>query len=188
MVPSFTKVSIQSLLAIFLLIGCGLAIAEELGSDPIHIEADRMESDPQKESVIFSGSVEAIQGEVTINADTMEVNYFPADTQGAERAEDEKITQKVKNIVAQGNVKIIKKDLIATGNTMTYFSAEQEIRLSGNAKAWQDQNQVSGENIYLYLNEGRSVVEGSSTDGQRVKAYIYTGGSLDSETVPAKPE
>ena len=179
---------IHSLLSILLLSVCGLTIAEELGSVPIHIEADRMESDPQKDVVIFTGSVQAKQGDVTIQADTLKVNYLPADMQGTEQAENENITQKIKNIVAQGNVKITKNDLIATGNTMTYFSTKQEIRLSGNAKAWQDQNQVSGENIFLYLDEGRSVVERSSKEGQRVKAYIHTDEAIVPEKVPDNSE
>jgi lipopolysaccharide export system protein LptA len=32
---------------------------------------------------------------------------------------------------------------------------------------------VSGEKIVLYLDEGKSVVESSSSEGERVKAYIY---------------
>ncbi len=182
------SIIIHTLISILLLVGCGFAFAEELGAVPIHIEADRMESDPQKDVVIFSGSVQAKQGDVTIHADTMEVNYLPAEEQGAEQAENEKISQKIKNIVAQGNVEITKEDLVATGNAMTYFSTKQEIRLSGNAKAWQGQNQVSGENIILYLDEGRSVVERSSEVGQRVKAYIYTDGAIGSEKVSDNPE
>jgi lipopolysaccharide export system protein LptA len=54
------------------------------------------------------------------------------------------------------------------------FNAEKRIViLSGNAKAWQEKNMVSGEKIILYLDEGRSVVERSTAEGERVKAFIY---------------
>lgn len=158
---------------------------EPEASLPIHIEADRMESDPQKDVIVFSGSVQAEQGEVVITADKMTVNYFAAES---DQAEPQGLANKIDNILAQGNVKIIKEDLVATGNNMTYFSVEKKVSIFGNATAWQAQNRVSGENITLYLDEGRSVVERSSEEGQRVKAYIYTDGTTGNEQRPAEPK
>ena len=63
------------------------------------------------------------------------------------------------------------------------FNAEKRIvTLFGNAKAWQDQNMVSGEKIVLYLNEGRSIVERGAVEGERVKAFTDPG-SQENKTV-----
>jgi lipopolysaccharide export system protein LptA len=43
---------------------------------------------------------------------------------------------------------------------MTYLSRERQVILTGNAKAWQNRNMVSGEKIVYYLDEGRSEVSG----------------------------
>jgi lipopolysaccharide export system protein LptA len=164
-----------------------IALADEqpAAEAPVYIEADRMESDQQRDVVVFTGSVEAKQGDIVINADEMTVNYSAAaaDKSGNE-SQNEKITQKIKTILAKGNVKIVKGDWIATGNTMRYFSSERKVRLSGNARAWQDQNQISGEHIIMYLDEGRSVVERSGPEGERVKAHIYTDGTIGAEKRP----
>jgi lipopolysaccharide export system protein LptA len=89
----------------------------------------------------------------------------------AEAAAD--LSQKIEKITAQGNVKIIQGDWIAAGDTMDFNADTRIVTLAGNAKAWRDQNMVSGEKIVLYLDEGKSVVESSSREGERVKAFIY---------------
>ncbi len=163
-----------------------IALAGDPAADaPIYIEADRMESDQLQDVVVFTGSVQAKQGDIVIHADEMTVNYSTAaPKKTGNEPQNEKITQKINTILARGNVKVVKDDWVATGDTMRYFSSERKVRLSGNAKAWQGQNQISGERIIMYLDEGRSVVERSGPEGERVKAYIYTGGTIGSEKRP----
>lgn len=147
----------------------GLAAAVENKPEPIHIEADRMESYQQRDEVLFSGNVEARQGDIIIRADEMTVTYLQTDK---EKPADS-LTQKADKIFSRGNVKIVSKDWTATGDAMEYFSKNREMILHGNAKAWQDNNLVTGETIRLYLDEGKSVVEKGGKNGKRVKAFIY---------------
>ena len=56
---------------------------------------------------------------------------------------------------------------------MDFNAADRIVILAGNATATQEQNMVSGEKIILYLNEGKSIVESSSQEGERVKAFIH---------------
>ena len=185
----FRSLMISILLPILLSAGItSIALAAEPTAEaPVYIEADRMESDQQRDVVVFTGSVQAKQGDIVITADTMTVNYSTAAPEKiGNEPQGDTMTQKIKTILAQGNVKVVKGDWIATGNTMRYFSSERKVRLSGNAKAWQDQNQISGEHIIMYLDEGRSVVERSGPEGERVKAYIYTDGTIGSEKPPQK--
>ena len=141
---------------------------------PIQIEADRMETSQESGGVLFSGNVQASQGNLIINADEMTVQYVkegPGPDAAAARAED--LTRKIEKILARGNVKIVQDDWVAAGDTMDFNADARIVTLAGNAKAWQDKNMVSGEKIVLYLDEGKSVVERSSREGDRVKAFIY---------------
>jgi len=142
---------------------------------PIQIEADRMETSQEENIVIFSGHVRANQNDLIINADSMTVRYSGTEIQPNSTTDVpvKGLSRQIDKITAKGNVKIIQGDWLATGNTMNFDSDKRIVILSGNAKAWQDQNMVSGEKIILFLNEGRSVVERSTEEGERVKAFIY---------------
>jgi len=164
----------------FVLLICWAPLArgqETITSAPIQIEADRMETSQDTNAVLFSGHVRANQDNLVINADTMTVHYTGnKDMQEAQTsAPVEGPTQKIARITAKGNVEIVQGDWVATGNNLDFNADKRIAILAGNAKAWQDQNMVTGEKITLYLNEGRSVVEGGSAEGERVKAFIYPG-------------
>lgn len=151
-------------------------------SSPIQIEADRMES-VQEESIIrFSGHVEAKQDDLIIHADQMTVNYVKPPTGSQAAATGGSGQQKINKIIAAGNVKIVQNDWVAVGNSMDYIADERKVILTGNAKAWQGKNMVAGETIILYLDEGKSVVERSKEEGERVKALIYPASE------PAEPK
>lgn len=143
-------------------------------SEPIQIVADRMETSQKDGAVLFSGNVQANQGSLIIRADNMTVQYTRAE---AEKAADTgtatDLKQQIEKILARGSVKIVQGNWVAAGDTMDFNASDRIVILTGNAKAWQDQNMVSGEKIILYLDEGKSVVEKSERPGERVKALIY---------------
>ena len=149
-------------------------------SAPIAIEADRMETSQEENAVFFSGNVRASQGRLFINADEMTVRYSPgkagADVSATAAASP---GQKIEKILARGNVRIVQGEWTASGDTMDFKADEHIVIITGNAKAWQEQNMVSGEKIILYLDEGKSVVEGGPRAGERVKAFIYPSSPDD---------
>ena len=155
-------------------------------SAPIQIEADRMETSQEESVVVFSGHVRAKQSDLIINADAMTVRYTGSEIQPNSSTDipAERMSRKIDKITAKGNVEIVQGDWVATGDTMDFNADKRIVILSGNAKAWQDQNMVSGENIVLYLDEGRSVVERSSLEGERVKAFIYPGSPDNKSSKP----
>ena len=155
-------------------------------SAPIQIEADRMETSNEKNVVVFSGHVRANQSDLTINADAMTVRYTGTGVQpnSATDIPAEGLSRQIDKITAKGNVEIVQGDWVATGDTMDFNSDKRIVILSGNAKAWQNQNMVSGEKIVLYLDEGKSVVERSTVEGERVKAFIYPGSPENKDNKP----
>ena len=180
-----------SLLIVLLICWAPLARGQEtITSAPIQIEADRMESSQDKNIVLFSGHVTANQDNLVINADTMTVHYTESknmpEAQGS--APGEGSPQQIARITAKDHVKIVQGDWVATGNTLDYNADKRIAILAGNAKAWQDQNMVTGEKITLYLNEGKSVVEGSAAEGERVKAFIYPGSKESDDAANSAPK
>ncbi|XOF34137.1 MAG: lipopolysaccharide transport periplasmic protein LptA [Candidatus Electrothrix sp. YB6] len=141
---------------------------------PINIEADRMVSQEEKNSVVFTGNVDASQGKVTIRTDEMTIYYEP---ENPKKGKDQ--SRKVKKMICIGNVEVTQEDWLGTGKRMDYFADERKVILQGDAKAWQGKNMVSGSTITYYLDEKRSVVdhaEATATEGSkkpaRVKATI----------------
>jgi lipopolysaccharide export system protein LptA len=123
--------------------------------EPINIEADRMISQEEKNSVVFMGNVDASQGKVTIRTDEMTIYYKP---NGPKKAKSQ--AQKVDKMICVGKVKVTQEDWLGTGDRMDYFADARKVILKGNAKAWRGQNMVSGKSITYYLDEKRSEVDG----------------------------
>jgi lipopolysaccharide export system protein LptA len=141
--------------------------ANPANKSPINIEADRMVSLEQKNSVLFSGNVVATQADVRIRANEMTVFYAESDKEQG---------QEVTKINCVGKVEVTRGDWLGTGNTMDYLAGERKVILSGGARAWQGKNQVTGETITYFMDEGRSEVTPSQTatgkQGGRVNATI----------------
>lgn len=127
---------------------------------PIHIEANRMTSTERTNSVVFTGKVDAKQGDVRIRSDEMTVYYTQEDK---DKKAEKTASQQVEKLVCIGNVEITRGEWLGTSEKMTYLSKERQVILTDNAKAWQHQNMVSGDKIIYYLDEGRSEVIGDKT-------------------------
>ena len=150
-------------------------------SAPINIEADRMVSQEKDNSVIFSGNVDARQGDLMIRTDEMTV-YYTGDATNSGQG-----SSQVKKLVCLGNVQISQGSWLGTGKRMDYYAQGRKVILSGDAKAWQGQNMVAGKTITYFLDEGRSIVEGPAQAAEagpkgkggkpgRVKAVIQPKG------------
>lgn len=146
---------------------CAQVTAEE-SSAPIHIEADRMLSQEDKNSVVFIGNVDAKQGDVTIRSDEMTVYYTQSDNKSGKQS-----SSQVNRLICKKNVEVVQDDWLGTGNRMDYYAKDRKVILSGNAKAWQGQNMVSGKTIIYYLDEKRSIVEQDPAKSGRVKAVLH---------------
>lgn len=124
---------------------------------PINIEADRMVSQEKDNSVIFSGNVDARQGDLLIRTDEMTVHYTGDGKRGDQGS------SQVKKLICLGNVQISQGSWLGTGQRMDYYAEGRKVILSGDAKAWQGQNMVAGKTITYFLDEGRSIVEAPDT-------------------------
>lgn len=172
--------SILSVVISFAIGGAADTLAAEA---PIHIESNRMTSTEKTNSVVFSGDVDAKQGDVRIRADEMTVYYNALESSAKQPASkdkkkpdgpqgEKKTSQQVEKLICTGNVEVSRGEWLGTAKKMLYLSKERQVILTENAKAWQGQNMVSGEKIIYYLDEGRSEVIG----GTKATAGEGTGG------------
>lgn len=127
---------------------------------PIYVEADHMSSTEVSNTVLFTGNVDAKQGDLRIRSDKMTVYYDDPDTPEAKKAGN--TTQRIEKLICIGNVEITRENWLGTSEQMTYLSGSRQVILTGNAKAWQGQNMVTGEKIIYYMDEGRSEVVGGT--------------------------
>jgi lipopolysaccharide export system protein LptA len=129
--------------------------------EPVEISADRLEADDLAKTLVFIGNAVAKQGEVTISGDRLTIHYPP---EGGD----------VERIVAEGNVRIVQGERVATGHRGEYFRAEERAVLTGTPRVSEGANSVQGHEITLFLRENRSVVKGGA-DG-RVNAVFQPQG------------
>ena len=103
-------------------------------SQPVTVDADKMERFGKESLVVFTGNVVARQNNSVQYADRMEV-YL-----------DEK-GDRILRTISTGSVRIITRDCrTGTAKRAEYYELEQRVVLLGNARVWQDDNVVSGEN------------------------------------------
>jgi lipopolysaccharide export system protein LptA len=140
-------------------------------NQPVTVDSDKMERFGKESLVIFTGNVVARQNNSVQYADRMEV-YL-----------DEK-GDRILRTVSTGNVRIVTRDCrTGTARRAEYHDLEQRLVLIGNARVWQADNVVSGENIVIYLSQDRSVAE--SGKQERVKGIFYPRDDKKDGTAPA---
>lgn len=131
------------------------------GGGPVEISADRMEADDVAKSLLFIGRAVARQGDLTINGDRLTIRY------AAEGGD-------IERIVAEGNVRIVQGERVATAGRAEYLRGEERMVLTGAPVVRDGANSVQGHEITLFLRENRSVVKGGQ-DG-RVNAVFQPRG------------
>jgi lipopolysaccharide export system protein LptA len=178
------------------------------GEFPLHIISQKLEADQTAGVIIFSGQVKATYGENILYADQLRV-FFQKKPEAAkgkapaaaapqagakETAGQNPLGElggdKIDRIVAQGSVRFVQADRVATGQTATYYKDREEVVLVGNPQLWQAENNLKGERIIFNLKDNKMRVE--SSPQKRVEAHLYPSGQgaggKGAGFLPAKPQ
>jgi lipopolysaccharide export system protein LptA len=115
--------------------------------EPLAITSDRMEADKLGDTVTFLGNVTLKKEGMTLTSDVVVVLYDAG-------------SKKIREIEAHGNVVVRKEGRVALSNDASYFSREEKIILTGDARIIENENQLGGEKITLFMRDDRSIVEG----------------------------
>jgi len=143
--------------------------ANKASSEKIHITADRMVVDNIARTAEFSGRVRAVQGTFVITSQSLKMYYRTADDAGGVVSEN---SDSIERIVADGKVKILMDDKVATTTSAEYRTDTQVLVLLGTgSKITSAKNSITGSKITFYRTDERVIVEGQ--ENKRVEAEFY---------------
>lgn len=163
------------------------ALSERAQSGPITIKSDSLELDYREATLTYVGNVHVTQGDMVLTSDILAITFHQGalagvSPTGEKQEPGRRVSDRIREIVADGNVRIEQEQRVATGKRAVFDHAQQTIVLSDNAVLEEGPNQVSGERIVVYLDEQRSVIESGSNT--RVQAVLYPG-TVDEEALAA---
>ncbi|UCE80081.1 MAG: hypothetical protein JSV13_05485 [Nitrospiraceae bacterium] len=116
---------------------------------PIQVTSDTLTADKIARTMLFEHNVIARSQDMTLYADKMVVTY-------------KKETGDVSVIEATGSVKLNKDTQLITAQTATYYADEDKVVFSGNPRALDGENVVTGTRMIYFISDDRTYVENSS--------------------------
>ncbi len=137
------------------------------GSEPIVITSQSLLADNAAKTATFVGNVLARKGEATLYAEKMIVYSRKDVDQGREPADSVKPKSDqdkgdIEKIEADGNVRLVKGGRVITSRFATYYAdPEERVVFTGEPKAAEGQNVVTGTKMTYFLKDDRSFVENS---------------------------
>jgi lipopolysaccharide export system protein LptA len=152
---------------------------------PIEITADVLEVMQDQRIAIFTGNVDAVQGDMVLSADQLRVHYGDANeatpaTTAAPGAGS------IRRIEAEGNVFLSSPRETAQGTAGVYDVASNRVTMAGAVVLTREDNVIRGERLEIDLVSGRSQIFAAvpSTEGgtppQRVRALFIPEDSRSS--------
>lgn len=163
---------------LFLFLACPAPAASETGTqqtggEKIHITADRLVSDQNKQYAEFSGDVCATQGDTVIDSNRLKVFYKSGADPGGNKTGGEMI----RKIVATGEVAISFENRTAYSEKAVYTTRSNEVVLSGpDTRIESKNNSINGEKIIWNRRTGEITVIGGT--GKRVEAVFESDSQL----------
>lgn len=126
--------------------------------EPISVSADAMEFDYRTRVLTYKGAVVVTQGDMKLESNTLTVTL------------DEHADNRVKEVVADGAVRLSQGARWATGGHAVFDQAHNIMKLSNNTELHDGPNEVKGDLVTVYLDEQRSEVTGGKG---RVTAKLF---------------
>jgi lipopolysaccharide export system protein LptA len=115
---------------------------------PITITSEMLTADNQARTALFEQSVVARTASMTMYADRMLVHY-------------DKETGSITRIDVSGTVKVVTASRVITSQEAVYYAGEEKIVFTGQPKAVEGENVVTGKKMTYLMNDDRFLVESS---------------------------
>src|SRR5215468_3460166 len=145
---------------------------------PIKINSATLEVRDKDKVATFSGAVHLVQGDTTLNSNTLVVFYDddagskPATASSTSQTGSQQ-NQQIKRVEAKGNVLVVQKDQKATGETGVFDMRANTVTLTGNVVISRGPNVVKGDTLTVNMTTGDSLIScGKSQEKCRVQALI----------------
>ncbi len=172
--------------------GNSLAAGYAANADkPINIEADSLEVNDQQKTATFSGNVTATQGDFSLKAKQIQVNYVSRDKNktNAAAAGGPGGDSQISEINAKGKVLVTTQDnQTATSDWARFDVPAQLVTIGGNVVLSQGLNAIKGDRLIIDLKTGLSRFENSTetASGEKPKQQIRAIFSPKSRSAPKK--
>jgi lipopolysaccharide export system protein LptA len=126
----------------------GAEVPKEKIRGPITVTSETLTADNKAHTALFEKNVVAKTTDMTIHADWMMVYY---QEQGGD----------VTKIEAKGNVRVYREAKVITSREAVYFADEEKVVFTGDPRAVDGENVVTGSKITYFTKDDRSLVENS---------------------------
>jgi len=153
-------------------------------SAPIEISADALEVRQTDQVAIFSGNVDATQGDMRLQASELRVHYTSGSGTGGE----------ISRIDANGNVHVSSVSEAARGDSAVYNVLEEQVTMEGNVVLTQGTNVIQGDRLTIDLASGHSRIEGGvsavaeDSESGRVRGVFTIPRDSDNASNPPPAE
>tara|TARA_B000000532_G_C18737648_1_gene349690 strand:+ start:317 stop:766 length:450 start_codon:yes stop_codon:yes gene_type:complete len=128
-------------------------------SDELKITSNNLEVDRSNKISIFSGDVYVVNQNIKIWSEKLIVKFNNNENE-------------IEEFNAINEVKIVKDEITATGDTGLYFPKSDVINLFGNVEVYENNNYVKCDELFLDIKNSTSIMKSTSSD--RVEALINT--------------
>lgn len=128
-------------------------------SQPVEVTSDRLNIDQTDGTAVFTGNVVVVQGDLTMTAARVVVEY--TDTEPRE----------IDRIVASEDVVLVNGAETAEGDEAVYTMQDRFVVMTGDVVVTQPDTAISGDLLTVNLDSGTGVMEG------RVRTVLRTGGN-----------
>lgn len=125
-------------------------------TDIVEIEADRLDVYTDKGEAIFTGNVNAIKGDMSLQCKRLQMLY-------------NKSTNTVSQLIATGDVYILWQDKQGNCNQAKYLLDEKKVILTGDVVIIRGEERISAQLITIDMVSGYQLAEGQ---GGRVKIRV----------------
>lgn len=140
--------------------------APSRSDEPVSITSNKMTVKSLEDIIIFEGNVSIKKGDLKIHSDRAEVFLTQ---KGPEQQKSSssllspgaKGDKDVSRIESTGNVDVEQGNKHAKAQKGVYDKMSDQITLTGNPEAWENDYHVKGKVITFFIAENRSLVEGS---------------------------
>jgi lipopolysaccharide export system protein LptA len=143
-------------------------------NEPVRITADAMDVKTAQNLIVFSGNVVVVRGNLTVHADRARITT----------AKDQ--NRKIDEMEAEGNIRIdqvVPEEKIerhATGRKAVYREADGRLVLTGDPRAWEKENVITGETMTFNTLDNQFLVDG------KVKIIFYPDERLEKANEPSR--
>lgn len=155
---------------------------------PMDITSDHLEVIDAENKAVFSGNVDAAQGDTRLRADQIEVFFSENSTSSAATGG----FGDVQRVLATGDVFYVTPSEVARGNRALYQITTETITMTGDVVLTRGENVITGSCLIANLTTGRSQINppscaptdatASTTTGGRVRAVLFPANDSDEDS------